>query len=177
MTKIIKDIGNEYAENDKDKQALAQWRTQAEAAEILGVSSNFLGNYRKSGIIYAYKIGNQWLYKLSDLEKFKKERYPKCFDEEENTAAAGTPKEPEKEIMEDGYPSFDEEEIQERKPAPWEEPIKELENLTFTGIPSEQEQLASIFENNFQRFETAFALLQENFKKMKECMKECNDRK
>lgn len=46
-----------------------EYLTAKEVKEILSCSDNTLGNYRKSGILSAKKLGGKYYYSQSDLNK------------------------------------------------------------------------------------------------------------
>ncbi|MDO5554353.1 MAG: helix-turn-helix domain-containing protein [Planctomycetia bacterium] len=143
MTEFIKDLSKrteEISEQvERDKAELAQWRTQKEAAELLGVSQHTLIEYRKGCLIPSYKIGKQWLYKLSDIEKLKD-----SINERDRVIKAET--EPVK--LEDFPKSFD--------------------DIEFTGIPDEFDATFGRFEYCFDNFNKAIDAMKTAFQKLKE---------
>ena len=56
-----------------DQKKVAEFKNQRQAAAYLDTNGRQLADLRKAALIPAYKIGNAWLYKKSDLDAFKKE--------------------------------------------------------------------------------------------------------
>ncbi len=66
ITSIIRAELKNLSENSTTKQTI-DFITRQETAEILNVSLSTLLNWRKAGIITAYRIGNKIRYKKSEI--------------------------------------------------------------------------------------------------------------
>lgn len=70
LEELAADLGIQKPETDGDK-----WVTSKDAAAYLGVSTRWLLELRKSGVLPAYVKSSEIRYKKSELDKvFKKER-------------------------------------------------------------------------------------------------------
>lgn len=65
------DEGKELGKTEKEPE---QWLTPKEAAEMLGVSTNTLWRWDKSGYLCHVKVGRKPLYKLSDIKRLTERR-------------------------------------------------------------------------------------------------------
>ena len=77
----IRELASKIAEIQQQNKA-QKWLSNAEARELLGVTSRTLQNYRDNGIISYSKVGSKIYYKASDIEDHLNAHYFAAFKRE-----------------------------------------------------------------------------------------------
>jgi len=70
LLKKVERISEAILRPSPEKNPLGDYMSEKQAKEVLSKQSTWFWNKRKSGELVGRKAGNQWYYRISDIQKF-----------------------------------------------------------------------------------------------------------